>query len=154
VLLIDGSTGVRFSAHPRFAPTFSFHHIGLTGTLIYIKLRRLDFLSYSSSSHTAAALLSSHTAAAPLSRRSRAARGHTAATTPQPHCHHSHRCTTTARATAPLLCSCHRCTTAATALPVATIHSRNIRRSIRRLIPSLNPTCHGSRQEEGQGTRG
>jgi hypothetical protein len=30
-------------ACPRFAPTLSFRHIGLTGDLIYIKSRRLDF---------------------------------------------------------------------------------------------------------------
>jgi hypothetical protein len=41
VVLFDGLTGVRFSACPRFAPTLSFRHIGLTGDLI--KSRRLDF---------------------------------------------------------------------------------------------------------------
>jgi hypothetical protein len=157
VVLIDGPTGVRFSARPRFALTFSFHHIRLTGALIYIKPRRLDFLSYSSSSRAAATPLSSRAAAAPLSHRSRAARGRAAATTPQPrlrhdpvaapppqpplHHHSSHR-RASPLLTPPLLCA------------VATIHSRTIRRSIRWLVPSLNPTCHGSRQEEGQGARG
>jgi hypothetical protein len=47
VVLFDGLTGVRFSACPRFAPTLSFRHIGLTGDLIYIKSRWLDFFFFS-----------------------------------------------------------------------------------------------------------
>jgi hypothetical protein len=46
VVLFDGLTGVRFSACPRFTPTLSFRHIGLTGDLIYIKSRRLDFFLF------------------------------------------------------------------------------------------------------------
>jgi hypothetical protein len=109
VVLINGSTGVQFLAHPRFAPTFSFRPIGLTDALIYIKPRRLDFLSYSSPPchsrtvvlpcrrlssaplprHsppalppllcTAAVPFSSHATTAPLSRRTRAACGRAAA---------------------------------------------------------------------------
>jgi hypothetical protein len=43
VVLIDGLIGVRSSARPRFAPKFTFCHIGLTGALIYIKPRRFYF---------------------------------------------------------------------------------------------------------------
>jgi hypothetical protein len=46
VVLIDGLTGVRSSARPRFAPTFTFCHIGLTGALIYIKPRRFYFFLF------------------------------------------------------------------------------------------------------------
>jgi hypothetical protein len=50
VVLIDGLTGVRSSAHPRFAPTFTFCHIRLTGALIYIKPRRFYFFLFLSGS--------------------------------------------------------------------------------------------------------
>jgi hypothetical protein len=46
VVLIDGLIDVRSLARPRFAPTFTFCHIGLTGALIYIKPRRFYFFLF------------------------------------------------------------------------------------------------------------
>jgi hypothetical protein len=50
VVLIDGLTDVRSSARTRFAPTFTFCHIGLTSALIYIKPRRFYFFLFLSGS--------------------------------------------------------------------------------------------------------
>jgi hypothetical protein len=68
VVLFDGLTGVRFSACPRFTPTLSFRRIGLTGDLIYIKSRRLDFFSFLSFSSSARAAVV-HRAARGLAAR-------------------------------------------------------------------------------------
>jgi hypothetical protein len=172
VVLIDGSTSVWFSARPRFAPTISFCHIRLTGALIYIKPRRLDFSSFF--------LLCLSSTVRRLSN-------------PRSHCPLASALSTAPSAVSlpPLLCSRCHCTTAATTLrrhsscrrrrpqlhrrhrpyprcrrssrrhrrPQLRRHRssrrrRTIHRSIRRLVPSLSPTCHGSRQKEGQGARG
>jgi hypothetical protein len=50
MVLIDSLTGVRSSARPRVAPTFTFCHIGLTDALIYIKPRRFYFFLFLSGS--------------------------------------------------------------------------------------------------------
>jgi hypothetical protein len=170
VVLIDGSTDVRFLAHPRFAQIFSFLHIGLTGDLIYINPRRLDFLSYASLFSSAPPLSSCATGATPLfssvpppllyattvlPRRRRTALAppmvapSVVAPLPLPR-------SRAALAVPPRLSSARAAAAPQPPLlgAVAAIHSRTIHHSIRRLVPSLNPPCHGSQEEEGQGARG
>jgi hypothetical protein len=133
VVLIVGLTGVRSSARPRFAPTFTFCNIGLTGALIYIKPRRFYFffsfparlpLCAASQPRRAAASAASSSAAAPsrvtVARPAPPPRLPAPPPPPRPQCA-AHRpsppphllavapghTTTTA-----LLCSCHRCTSA------------------------------------------
>jgi hypothetical protein len=143
VVHIVSLTDVCSSARPRFAPTFIFlpRRINWRSNL-YKAATVLGFLV--SSHNRAAATLS------PSRSRALAAAGPRRPAVSTPLCRCPRRCVLAAAVSLPPRCCLRRRVLAAATssllahssllCAIAAVH----RRSIRRLVPSLNPRCHGS----------